>query len=288
MNRAIMTLAAVSALTLAGSATAQYQPRDARADRLQAEIDAGLRSGTIAPADARNLHEQLRQLRYTEYQYSRDGLTRTERRDLRDRTRNLREQIRYADRTNSGYGYAQNQWIDRNRDGFDDRDYDRDGRWDDDQRYGSSDRIDRDRDGWDDRDYDRDGRWEDDLRYGSADRIDRNRDGWDDRDLDRDGRWDDDGYYGQGGPYYGQGGPLEEVNQVCPDRSGFSGVLGSLLGLDNCLSVGERVTGGLYALPSQYQEQFRDGGGYYYRYLDGNVVQIDARTGVVAHIYDVD
>ena len=281
MNKTIMTLAAVSALAISGSATAQYQARDARTDRLQAEIDAGLRSGTIAPADARHLHEQLRQLRYTEYQYRRDGLTQAERQDLRDRVRNLRERISYAERMGSGYGYAQNQWIDRNRDGFDDRDYDRDGRWDDDQRYGSADRIDRNRDGWDDRDYDRDGRWQDDIRYGNADRIDRNRDGWDDRDTDHDGRWDDDGYYGQGGPF-------EEVNQVCPERSGLSGVFGSLLGIDNCLSVGERVTSGLYALPPEYQAQFRDGGGYYYRYLDGNVVQIDSRTGVVAHIYDVD
>ncbi len=279
-----MTMAAASALAIAGSATAQSAQSNMGVDQLEAEIQAGVRSGAIASADGRSLNEQLRQLRYTEYQYGRDGLTRAERRDLRDRTRNLRQQIRYAARTDPDDRYAQSQWIDRNRDGFDDRDYDRDGRWDDDRRYGSSDRVDRDRDGWDDRDYDRDGRWEDDLRYGSADRFDRDRDGWDDRDIDRDGRWDDDGYYGQGGPFE----EIDQVSQVCPDRSGLSGVIGSLLGLDNCLSVGERVTGSLYGLPSEYQGQFRDGGGYYHRYLDGNVVQIDARTGVVTRIYDVD
>ena len=285
-----MTMAAVSALAIAGSAVAQNTQGnvDVRIDQLQAEIRTGVQNGTITRTDARALDDQLSQLRYTEYQYGRDGLTRAERRDLRDRTRNLRQRIRYAERTGSDNRYAQNRWIDSNRDGFDDRDYDRDGRWDDDVRYGSSDRIDRDRDGWDDCDYDRDGRWEDNVRYGSADRVDRNRDGWDDRDVDRDGRWDDDGYYGQGGPYYGQGGPFDEVSQVCPDRAGLSGVIGSLLGLDNCLSVGERVTGSLGALPNEYQGQFRDGGGYYHRYLDGNVVQIDARTGVVTRIYDVD
>jgi hypothetical protein len=280
----IMTIAAISALAIGGSAmAAQYEQGniDMRVDRLQADIDAGVSSGTIAPDAARTLHEQLRQLRYTEYQYNLDGLSRDERRDLRDRARNLREQIRYAQRSTPTYGYAQSGWIDTNRDGYDDRDHDRDGRWDDDQRYVSSDRVDRDRDGWDDRDQDRDGRWDDDQRYGSLNHIDRNGDGWDDRDIDRDGRWQDDGYYGQGGPF-------EEVTQACPSQVGIPGIIGSLFGLDNCLGVGERVNGSLGALPAEYANDFRDGGGYYYRYLDGNVVQIDARTGVVARIYDVD
>jgi hypothetical protein len=69
---------------------------------------------------------------------------------------------------------------------------------------------------------------------------------------------------------------------------GITGIIGSLFGVDNCLSVGERVTGSLQAVPAGYADNFRDGGGYYYRYLDGNVVQVDSRTGVVAHIYDVD
>ena len=93
--------------------------------------------------------------------------------------------------------------------------------------------------------------------------------------------------YGQQG-YYGQGGPYEEVRQVCAGRSGLGGVLGALLGGgDNCLSVGERVSGSLQAVPYQYQGQFRDGSGYYHRYVNGNVVQIDARTGTVVRIYDV-
>ena len=97
---------------------------------------------------------------------------------------------------------------------------------------------------------------------------------------------DDDDYgYGQGG--YGQGGPYEEVDEVCAARSGISAVLGSILGSDNCLRVGERVTGNLAAVPSQYRDDFRDGSGYYHRYLDGRVVQIDSRTRTVARIYDV-
>jgi hypothetical protein len=110
--------------------------------------------------------------------------------------------------------------------------------------------------------------------------------------------WDnDDGYYNQNQGnygnnqnqgYYGQGGPYEEVNEVCATRSGLGGILGNILGGgDNCLSVGERATGNLGAVPYQYRDQFRDGGGYYYRYTNGRVVQIDARTQTVVRIYDV-
>jgi len=101
------------------------------------------------------------------------------------------------------------------------------------------------------------------------------------------------GYYGQNQVYnqgyYGQGGPYEEVSQVCgSSRSGLGGVLGALLGQDNCLNVGERISGNsLPGLPTQYQGQFRDGGGFYHRYLNGRVVQIDARTNTVVRIFDV-
>ncbi|HEX8444561.1 MAG TPA: hypothetical protein VF631_13035 [Allosphingosinicella sp.] len=97
------------------------------------------------------------------------------------------------------------------------------------------------------------------------------------------------GYGGQNQGYYGQGGPYEEVNEVCRTRSsGLGGILGTILGAgDNCLSVGERVRGSLPAVPYQYQGQFRDGGGYYHRYVDGRVVQIDARTQTVVRIYDM-
>ena len=90
----------------------------------------------------------------------------------------MRQQIRYAEggegrnrydhmtnMTAAQYGQGM---LDRNNDGYDDRDYDRDGRWDDDQaRYGQSERMDRNNDGYDDRDYDRDGRWDDDYQNGA-------------------------------------------------------------------------------------------------------------------------
>lgn len=254
MKKTIMTLAAVSALALSAPAAAQYARGqfDARIQQLQTDIQAGVQAGTIRRDDARTLREHLRVLRQTERTYAMNGFTRTERQDLQGRIQNLRQQIRYAANVRTNTRYGQSGFMDRNRDGFDDRDFDRDGRWDDDVN----------------------------SRYGQSGFIDRNRDGYDDRDFDRDGRWDDN--------VYGMGGPYDEVSQVCGTRTGIGGILGSLLGADNCLSVGERVPGNLSAVPYQYRSQFRDGAGYYHRYVNGNVVQVDARTGTVVRIYDID
>lgn len=97
--------------------------------------------------------------------------------------------------------------------------------------------------------------------------------------------WDRDDDFGQNNSYGNN--RYQEVSQVCAQASGITGILRGILGNDNCLRVGERVTGNLAQLPSQYRNEFRDGNGFYYGYLDGNVVQIDSRTRVVARIYDV-
>ena len=127
------------------------------------------------------------------------------------------------------------------------------------------------------------------TRYGANTWIDNNRDGIDDRDLNRDGIIDR--AYGanqnyQNG-YYGQGGPLEPVPQ-CAQRSGIAGVLGSVFGTNNSycgLQVGQQVSSGLYAVPYQYQSQYRDGNGVYYRSDGRAIYQIDARTNVVTRVY---
>ncbi len=105
-------------------------------------------------------------------------------------------------------------------------------------------------------------------RYDSDDRY-----GWNDRD-DRNGS------------RYGQGGPYDEVNEVCVQRSGIQGVLGSILGSDNCLRVGERVNlyGNLQTVPAEYRNQFRDSASTYHRWVDGRVVEIDARNRTVSRI----
>jgi hypothetical protein len=84
---------------------------------------------------------------------------------------------------------------------------------------------------------------------------------------------------------------VRQVNQVCAQQQqqgGFGGLLAALLGGDNCLRVGERVTNNsLYAVPNELRRQFPDNRTHYFRYLDGNVIEIDARTSVVTRIFQV-
>jgi hypothetical protein len=132
---------------------------EVRVDQLQARLNAGIRSGAIDRREAARLDAQLRQLIQTERQYSRNGIDLRERQDLQLRIRNLRQQIAYAEGRGNGRFGNQGRYDNQGRYG----DYDRDGR---DDRYGQYDRVDRDRDGYDDRDYNRDGRWDDDVQGG--------------------------------------------------------------------------------------------------------------------------
>lgn len=110
-------------------------------------------------------------------------------------------------------------------------------------------------------------------------------DGWYDRN-DRYGswdRWDDDRYTGRGGPY-------EDADDyyACErtTRSGIGGVIDSVLGTNRCYGVGDRVSStGLYAVPSAYRSQYRDGSGYYYRSDGQRIYRIDTRTNTVAGVY---
>lgn len=133
MNSIFVTMAAVSALAVGAPAAAQSVNAnsniDIRVDNLQTQLQTGVQAGTITRAEAQPLREQLRLLRQTERQYARDGLTNVERRDLQARIKTLRQQIRYAER-NGANRYGASGIIDRNNDGWDDRDTNRDGRLD--------------------------------------------------------------------------------------------------------------------------------------------------------------
>jgi TolA-binding protein len=137
MKKTFFALATVSAIAFAAPAAAQYESANAdmrtRVDQLQGRLQAGVQAGTITRAEARTLREQLRQLRALETQYSANGLTQSERQDLQGRMQALRRDLRTAEASNNGQRYGQSDWMDRDRDGYDDRDRDRDGRWDDDQ-----------------------------------------------------------------------------------------------------------------------------------------------------------
>ena len=194
----------------------------------------------------------------------------------------------------------------------------RDGRWGDDG--GRGDMIDRNRDGYDDRDLNRDrridanewritrendlrdyeGRWGDDDR--SRQRIDRNRDGYDDRDLNRDGRIDANEWrMARDGRDYDRDDRYDDRDDDRDDRyddrddryddrddrrGGVGGVVDGLLGR-NMLRVGQRVTADarLGSVPYEHRSQYRDGNGVYYRSDGRAIYQIDARTDTVLRIH---
>ena len=150
MKKIIMTMAAVSALSIGVPAAAQNMGFGAqsRVQQLQLQLQAGVQSGAISRREAMPLRTRLSQLLRLEQLYGRGGFTGRERADLQQRSVALRQEIRIASRDgNNGYG----------RDGR--YDNDRDGRYDSD-RDGRYDRDDDRRDGaWNDRDDN--GRWDD-------------------------------------------------------------------------------------------------------------------------------
>lgn len=275
MNKLWITMTALSALAVTTPAAAQNWGSGAgsvqvRVNQLETRLDAGLRRGTIPRSQASRLRSQAQQLRQLEARYRIGGFNNRERADLEMRIDNLDSQIRYAERW--GYRYEGRGWSDRNSDGWDDRDLDRDGAWDVDRRY------DRNDDGWDDRDSNRDGRWDNDQ-YGRDGRwddrsTDRDDDGWDDRDRNRDGRLDYDPSY----------------DRDDDGRSGYYNRDDRDDGLDlgAALRVGVRAPGGLSPVPPEYRTRYRDGNGVYYRYDDGNIYQVDARTNVILRIHSLD
>lgn len=227
MTKTLMALAAGTALATGAPALSQTANTNIglRIDQLQTDIQAGVRNGTITRAEAQPLRQQYRQLNQLERQYAAGGLTVAERQQLQLAVRDLRSRIRYAAR-NDLVRYGAAHWIDTNRDGFDDRDHNRDGILD--ARYVAD-------------------------AYGRT----------------------------------AVGGPYEPVVQ-CQRPTGIAGVLSNVLGTNSCgLTVGQRVTGGLYAVPYQYQNRYRDGNGVYYR-SDGRMIYaIDARTHVVVQAYSM-
>jgi hypothetical protein len=110
MNKILLSMAAVGAIAVAAPAASQsWNDNNWNANagtgmgisnqiaRLDARISAGIASGEISRTEARELRMELRQLRQLERQYSYNGLTQTERQDLRERLRDLREDVRIAD-----------------------------------------------------------------------------------------------------------------------------------------------------------------------------------------------
>lgn len=119
MKMMLLAMTAVSAICAAAPAAAQYPDRysgqypdrygqynysgwtaadfNARIDRLQARLDAGIQQGTISSREAWSLRRDLRDLRRLASQYSMNGLNAREQAYLQQRLRSVREEIRVAD-----------------------------------------------------------------------------------------------------------------------------------------------------------------------------------------------
>jgi hypothetical protein len=127
MNKLLFAMTAVGALAVAAPAVAQtgyatgyndpygYNARgdagiDARLAQLEARLNADISAGAISRSDERRLRAQIAGLRRIEWQYSRNGLSASERMDLQQRLRSVRDQFRMADR---GYGDDRYGWNDR-------------------------------------------------------------------------------------------------------------------------------------------------------------------------------
>ncbi len=93
--------------------------------------------------------------------------------------------------------------------------------------------------------------------------------------------------YGQNGQYpNGQYDRDDRYDRDDDDRYDRDDRYGNDDRYQGSLRIGQRVSANLGGLPSELRDRFRDGGGYYYRYGNGNVYQVDARTQTIVRVYD--
>jgi hypothetical protein len=319
MRKLFLAATAVAAIAAAAPAAAQYgyQPNpnaygaagiDNRIERLEVRLEAGIRAGTINRTEALRLRRDLAELRRLERRYDSGGLTRAEADDLRQRLGVLRQQVRVADRGSWDRYEQSGEWAGYDDDrygqgafasgaaGFDQRIARLDARLDAgvrsrqiNQREATQLRRELAELSRIERSYGRDGfsrNEQIDLqqRIGAVRQRIRvaDRGTWDR--YEQSGEW---AAYDDPRGFGGRGGPDEALDRWCSDQvsgsAGIGGLIQNLFGLGG-LSVGQRVSGNLYAVPSQYRDLFRDGYGVYYR-SDGRVVyEIDTDTHVVTRL----
>lgn len=137
MKNILVALAAMPAVVLASDAAAQpgYGARGdmgigVQLDNLDARLDAGVQAGVISNGEQRRLRYQMRDLRQLEARYSRNGIDRQERAELRQRLGVLRQEVRRVGGAGWGsrYGWEDNDWNGR-RDGNYGRDNGYNGAW---------------------------------------------------------------------------------------------------------------------------------------------------------------
>lgn len=115
MKKILITLAAIPIATMAVEANAQtYVTSSANANatvqnqivQLQAQLDAGVRAGTIDATERRRLRQEIRALTRLRAQYAGNGISQQEWNVLQQRVGNLSQQLQVAGGAYA-YGYAQ-------------------------------------------------------------------------------------------------------------------------------------------------------------------------------------
>ncbi|HEX4737165.1 MAG TPA: hypothetical protein VH331_06355 [Allosphingosinicella sp.] len=106
MKITFLTMAAVAALSVAAPAAAQsWYGNQSQSAGLQMQIDDGVRSGAISPADMPALRDGLHQLIALEHRFSSGGISRREAAILDQRGTELSQQIDLAEQS-GGYRVA--------------------------------------------------------------------------------------------------------------------------------------------------------------------------------------
>lgn len=249
MRNIFLGMTAIAVASVAAPAAAQYYPNhnqnypgqyqnygnqnahdnmSSRIGQLQTRLEEGVRNGSISRREARSIRQNIQRLTYAVHQYSANGYSGQERAALQQRIQTIRQQLRRAD------GGAQGRYA----------------HWDREDQYG----------------------WN----ANTNGRIDANNDGWDDRDYNRNGRWNGDANYG----YH------QQQQQPAPS-TGIAGIINSVFGGGSSLQIGQRAPSNLYGVPYQYQAQYRDGNGVYYRSDGRNIYQVDARSQTVIRIFRI-
>ena len=269
MKKILLTLAAIPAATMAVEASAQtsYNTNGEvriqnRISNLEARLNAGVQAGVIDRRERAVLASRLSELRSLEYQYSMNGMSRSERQVLQQRIRSVRDQLRMA---------GGNSWA--NRYGWSDNDLDA-------YAFGTTGVT-----------YDQFGRpVQTGIVYDQYGRAIANSG----MVYDQYGRPVANGYHGQGGPYEpvpqsGLSGVLGSVlgSVVGGNSLGGGGLLGSILG-NGGLRTGDVITSTIanaLGRGTSYGTQYQDRSNVYFRSDGYRVYEVDARTNRVIAIH---
>ena len=117
MNSIYMTMAAVTAVSLAAPASAQGGHDRTYSQRLRVQLDSGIRQGTISRRESVGLRADLSRLVRLEQRFRPNGISGREHAVLMQRSTSLAKDIRVARRSHDRRGDRPMSWESGERDG---------------------------------------------------------------------------------------------------------------------------------------------------------------------------